>query len=287
MLRNCWRSRFVATAAAAAIGGAMLAAGHGADAGASPSPKITEYRFDARNFTAPALSKWLSLTPGYQTVREGRVNKGHRRLKHRRVYTVTDVTKVIDGVRATAVLDQDFDGGQLSEQAIDWLALDNKGNVWNLGAYTEAYESGQFVNFTDAWLGGVKGARPGILIKAILKSGTSAWSQANIPGHGGPSAAAVVKTGVSRCVPFKCFKNASVIREGAAEWKYYVAGVGSILTEPHYSGGDQETELLLNISQLSPQGLGELSNEVLRLDEHARSVAKDVYGRSSPAARMP
>ena len=284
MQRQHTRSRVVAVVAAAALSVAVLAFEHRASASASAAPKITEYKFDPRNFTAPVPNKWLPLTPGYQTVREGRVNKGHRRLKHRRVYTVTDVTKEIDGVHAVAVIDQDFDGGELAEQAIDYLALDNKGNVWYLGSYTEAYESGQFVNATDGWLGGVKGAKPGILVKAILKTGTPVWSQATTPGQA-PAPAKVVRTGVDKCVPYRCFKGAAVIREGRAEWKYYVVGVGGILTEPHYSGGDQETELLINVSQLSSQGLGELSAQVLKLDQHARSVAKDVFGRSSPAAR--
>ena len=49
---------------------------------------------------------------------------GDRLLPHIRVTTVTDVTKEIDGVPAVLVLDQDFDGGQLSEQSIDFLAED-------------------------------------------------------------------------------------------------------------------------------------------------------------------
>jgi len=65
------------------------------------------------------------------------VNVGHRPLVHRRVSTVTDVTKRIDGVWAVVVLDQDLNGGQLAEQALDYLAEDRQGNVWSLGSYTE------------------------------------------------------------------------------------------------------------------------------------------------------
>lgn len=269
------RSRVVAVVAAVVLGGAVLASG--SVASASVPAKITEDRFDPHNFTAPAPNKWLPLTPGFQRVSEGHVNRGHRRLKHRRVYTVTNVTKEIDGVRAVAVLDQDFDGGELAEQAIDYLALDNKGNVWSLGSYTEAYESGQFVNANDAWLAGVKGAKPAILVKAVLENG-ALWSRGS---------SEVVKTGITKCVPFKCFKDAVVIQEGGGEWKYYAPGVGEFVIEPHESGGSQETELLINVVELGPQGLGELSAEVLALDQHARSVAKDVFGPSSPAARAP
>ena len=111
---------------------------------ASPATKIPK-TFDATNFAdSPTdVNPWLPLTPGLQTVSKGAVNVGTRRLQHIRVNTVTDVTKEIDGVRAVLVLDQDFDGGQLSEQAIDYLAEDEGGNVWYVGSYTEAYEGGR------------------------------------------------------------------------------------------------------------------------------------------------
>ena len=40
-------------------------------------------------------------------------------------------------MRTVAVLDQDFDGGQLAEQSLDYMAQDEQGNVWYLGSYTE------------------------------------------------------------------------------------------------------------------------------------------------------
>lgn len=76
-----------------------------------------------------------------------------------------------------------------------------------------------------------------------------------------------------------------MIREGN-EWKYYAPGVGGILTEPHYSGGEQETELLINIRHLSARGLTELSAEVLRVDRHAEEVVPDVFGSAASAKRV-
>jgi hypothetical protein len=231
-------------------------------------------------------NKWFPLQPGMQTVREGRVNVGNRRLSHRIVYTVTDVTKRISGVRATVILDQDFNGGELAEQALDYVAEDKRGNVWYLGSYTEAYEGGEFVNATDAWLNGLNDAKLGILMKAHPQTGAS-YFEATVPGEGS-ALSQVIKTGQSKCVPFKCYKDVVVVQEGpdgSAEYKYYAPGVGHILTEPHYSGGEQETELLVNLTHLSPRGLGEMSAEVLRLDKHARSVVPDVFGGTPTAKR--
>ena len=156
-------------ATAVLLGLAMLASSCGGDdeqtASVSTTSKAGQAEdgsetFDRSNFGAPATgaNKWMPLEPGTQSVRLGHLNRGNRRLTHRRVFTVTDVSKRIDGVRTVAVLDQDIDAGQVAEQALDYLAEDKQGNVWYLGSYTEAYEGGQFVNAADAWLAGVNGA---------------------------------------------------------------------------------------------------------------------------------
>ena len=106
------RRRGVATSLALALSASALVALIGtADASAAPNTD----QLDPKSFGNPATgaSKWFPLVPGNQTVKSGHVNKGHRELRHRVVTTVTDVTKVIDGVRAVAVLDQDFDGGEI------------------------------------------------------------------------------------------------------------------------------------------------------------------------------
>jgi hypothetical protein len=228
-----------------------------------------------------STNKWQPLTPGLQLVSQGFVNRGHRRLPHRRVYTITDVTKEIDGTRTVLVLDQDFDGGEIAEQALDYLAEDQQGNVLYLGSYTETYEGGQFVNATDAWLSGVNGGQKGILMTADPKPGAS-FTEAKVPGEG-TATAQVVKNGQQTCVPFKCYADVLVIQEGS-ENKYFAPGVGGIKTEPR-SGGEQETEELINLTQLSPQGLAEISAEALRLDQHAATEARDVFRGSAAAAR--
>ncbi len=250
----------------------------------SPPTKIPK-TFDAKNFTVDLtdVNPWLPLTPGLQTVSKGAVNVGTRRLQHVRVNTVTAVTKVIDGVRAVLVLDQDFDGGQLSEQAIDYLAEDEGGNVWYVGSYTEAYEGGVFLNAQDAWLAGVNGAVPGMYMPGDPKQGTPPFAQTSIPG-GEQTTAQVVDVGRKTCVPFKCYSDVVVIEEQGSENKHWAPGVGGILTEP-LSGDAQETEELLNVKELSGKALAELSAEVLRLDRNAATYVPSVFGGSKPAKR--
>ena len=252
---------------------------------ASPTPEKIPRVFDPKNFDPAGsdFNQWVPMTPGVQVIRKGFVTVGGRRIPHLTVTTITDVTKKIDGVRSVLVLDQDIDDGQVSEQAVDYLAEDVGGNVWYLGSYTEAYESGQFLNAQDAWLAGVSGASAGLYFPGDPKPGSEPYYQVQIPG-GEQSSAQVVKAGQRTCVPFDCFKDVIVVLEGGAENKYWAPGVGQILTEP-LSGIAQETEELINVKELSPSALSELSAEVLKLDAHAAQTVPSVFGPSNPAVR--
>jgi hypothetical protein len=181
------------------------------------------------------------------------------------------------------LLDQDIDAGQNGETALDYLAQDKWGNVWYMGSYTEIYEGGQFVNAKDAWLAGTREASAGVLMMADPKEGLK-YMEANIPGQE-TIRAEVTKVGQRKCVPFQCFPKALAVLEDGSEFKYYGAGVGHIATEPNYSGGEQEKEALVNVIRLTPKGLAEASKEALRLDHHARTAAKRIFGNSKPAKR--
>jgi len=243
-------------------------------------------KFVAKDFGPPTGdgNPWLPLVPGYQTVTDGTLFRGHRELHHRRTTTVTDVVKRVNGVRTVLVLDEDVDAGQVAERSLDYYAQDKHGNVWYLGSYTESYEGGQFVNANDAWLAGVNSATAGVAMMADPKVGMPSYLQANIPGRE-TLTAEVAKVGGSKCVPFRCFSKVLAILEAGTEFKYYGAGVGAIATEPNYSGGEQEKEALVNVVQLSPQGLGKASALALQLDRHARTTAREVFGASAPAKR--
>ena len=137
------------------------------------------------------------------------------------------------------------------------------------------------MNASDAWLAGVNGAKPGILMPADPQTGTPPFTEDTVPGIESPTAQ-VAKTGQSQCVPFKCYKDVVVLQEGGSEYKYFAPGVGQIKTEPLASGGKQEIENLVNLTQLSPSGLAQISAEALKLDQHAQ-VAGAGRLRSCPS----
>jgi hypothetical protein len=258
---------------------------------ASPSPSTTAVqkvnanykKFDPNNFGEPIgdLNKWYPLVPGTQTLRDGSITRGSRKLKHQLRETVTDVTKEVNGVRTVLVLGQDIDAGQIGEASIDYLAQDKFGNIWYLGSYTEKYQGGQFVNANDAWLAGKRGAKPGVWMLTDPKKG---MKYVQMQSSRETIRSEVDKVGDRKCVPFKCFNSLRVLEDGS-EFKYFGPGVGHIATEPNYSGGEQEIEELVNVVRLKPKGLAEYSAEALKMDKHARQEAKSVFGNSDQAQR--
>jgi hypothetical protein len=239
-------------------------------------------KFDPKDFGDPigGQNSWYPLVPGTQTLRDGSINRGSRKLHHQLRVTVTDVTKMVNGVKTVAVLDQDIDAGQVGEASLDYLAQDKFGNIWYLGSYTEIYQGGRFVNAVDAWLAPKRGARPGVWMMADPKEGMK-----YVEAHNSRETirAEVSKVGEKKCVDYDCFKSLVILEDGS-EFKYFGPGVGHIATEPNYSGGEQEKEELVNVVKLTRKGLAEFSAEALKLDKHARKESK-VFANSDAAKR--
>jgi len=280
---------------ASVVAAGALAAGCGAGsptAGTDPVPtSFSQSRLNAAQFDARIATpnRWLPLRPGTQWVRQGATDVGHRRVPHRVISTVTDVTRLIGGVHTIVVLDVGIDSGQVAHESIDYFAQDRHGNVWDLGSYAEAYEAGRYVSVRDAWMTGVNGARAGILMPGDPQLRTPPWFISKPPGDD-PDVAHVVETGLAHCVPIRCYTGVLVVREGKKtapdnEFKYYAAGVGQIDNIPRSASLHQDLEKLINLTQLTPKGLAEASTEALKLDAHARTTRPRVFARGPAATR--
>jgi hypothetical protein len=250
--------------------------------------------FDPANFVDPTTTtnQFHPLKPGTQWVRAGTTEVGSRKVPHQVISTMTDVVRVIDGVTVVAMLDQSTDSGEIAQVGFDWFALDKDGNVWILGAYTEDYEGGVYTNTDTPWLGKATGGDPGILVPGHVDMTTPRWFVGSNEVGSKGSVAEPAEVGVSRCVKFGCFDNVLVTREGEAgaidnELKYYAPGVGIIDNVPHGASLHQDTFQLVNVVQLSPQGLAEISQIVLDLEVHAQTTAPAVYGGVPRATRKP
>jgi len=252
--------------------------------GSKDGPRTFERAaFNAANFVDPrtATNEWFPLKPGTQWVREGTTLIGNRAVPHEVVTTVTDVIRVIDGVKTVLVHDNSVGAGQVVQQSLDYFALDKDGNVWNLGASTEQYEAGRFVAVDEAWLSGVEGAKPGIQIPANPTAKTPPWLIAQPPGEDG-DAAEFLRTQKKECVPFSCFENVLVIREGKRsaldnEFKYFARGVGQIRNEPRGSSRHEDIERLINVTKLSPAGLAEAGAAALKIDRRAANELPELF----------
>ena len=82
----------------------------------SPSSSKEFEDFDPRNFARSTEidNEWFPLKPGTQFTYEGFTSEEGVAVPHRVVFTVTDLTKVIGGVRTVVGYDLDYSAGLLS-----------------------------------------------------------------------------------------------------------------------------------------------------------------------------
>jgi hypothetical protein len=288
------------------VSGSLLAGCLGI-AGNERDPDVREPdppKFDPANFVDPTLSTnpYFPTRPGLQWIRGGSTEVGLRKIPHQVISTMTDVVRIIDGVRCIAMLDQSTDSGEICQVGFDYFALDKDGNLWLMGGYAEDYEGGEFTNPETAWLGRTGGIHklhqssrgprrtsiPGILIPSVVTMKTPRW-YISTSGDEAPSGAEPYSVDTDASVAFGRFHRVVAVLEGPLqaienEVKYYAPGVGVVLNVPQDASIHQDHFELLNFIKLSPEGLAEASEVVLKLEEHARTTAPEVYG-SVPTAK--
>jgi hypothetical protein len=250
--------------------------------------------FDPKNFSDSTKidNKYSTLEPGTQYVFEGRSNRGQGRLPHQVIFTVTDLTKEVNGVRAVVLWDRDINAGKLLEGELAMWAQDDDGNVWLLGEYPEEYdERGRFEAAPDTWLAGIDRAEAGIMMRADPKAGTSRYRQGFAPTIGFGDVAKVEETGQRNCVPTGCYEDVVVTRETNPEepadgfqLKYYAPEVGNIRAAPR-GGKEKEILVLIKERKLGPKEMDEVRREALKLDKRAYRSRPAVWGDTPPATQ--
>jgi hypothetical protein len=266
-----------------------------ASVGLAQRRKIPEKKFedfDRSNFDRSTTidNEWLPLKPGMRYVYEGSTREGRTRVPHRLVSTVTDLTKVIDGVRTVVVWDVDYKAGQLTEAELVFFAQDKDGTVWHLGQYPEEYENGKLVG-APAWIHGREGARAGIVMKAKPQLGTPSYSQGWAPAVKWTDRGVVDQMGLKNCVRLGCYEDVLVIAETSKEegptaqqLKYYARGVGNIRVGWRGKGElTQEALELVEVVRLGPEALAAARAKALDLEKRAYRLSKNVYGHTPPA----
>jgi hypothetical protein len=283
------RSRVVLAVAVSVL--AVSTVAYGTGPATEEGTGSSEKGFSASNFdrSTSVTNKWFPLKPGTQLVFRGRTSEGKLRMPHRVIFTVTDLTKEIGGVRSVVLWDRDYSQGELVEAEIAFFAQDKAGNVWQLGEYPEEYENGRIVA-SPLWIHGVQGARAGLTMKASPRLGTPSYSLGWGPAVGFTDRAKVLKMGERTCVPLKCYTNVLVTDEfnpdepGKHQLKYYARGVGNVRVG--WSGAKEDTKevlVLVDIRRLGPEAMADARAQALRLEESAYKRRPAVYGRTPPA----
>src|SRR5829696_4859532 len=235
-------------------------------------------------------NEYFPLKPGTHWVYEGSAIGDEGRQPRRVVTTVTDLTKVIDGVRTLVISERDYTAGQLSEPELAFFAQDDEENVWLVGEYPEEYEDGKF-DKAPAWISGQKDARAGITMLAEPRLDTPDYAQ----GYAPPPVdftdrARVYKMGQQTCTPVECYENVLVTEEfnpdepDAYQLKYYAPGVGNVRVGWRGEKEEEkETLELVELNHLSSEALAKVRTKALEMDGRAYERSSEVYRETPPA----
>jgi hypothetical protein len=228
------------------------------------------------------------MKPGTQWIYEGSTEDKGFIIPHRIVFTVTDLTKELAGVRTVVAWVEDYSEGLLVESELAFYAQDNDGRVWYLGEYPEEYKNGVFVD-APAWLAGFKGARAGIKMQAEPREGMPVYSQGWGPAVNWTDYSQVDQMGQETCVPVDCYQDVLVIAESSLEetdafqLKYYAHAVGEIRVGWRGADATKETLELVEVVHLSPKALAEVRTLALEQEERAYKISKEVYDLTAPS----
>jgi hypothetical protein len=273
--------------AAPKTGSAMRSVG--TSGGAVPKSCSLPTRFAAQRFPArPRIdNRYLPALPGMRYVLEGTANTDEGIIQRRIVTTVTDMTKVVNGVRTVVVWDRDYNNGELAEAELTFWAQDKHGNVWNLGEYPEEYENGKFVGAPSTWIAGQDRARAGVIMLAEPRVG-ALYLQGRAPAVDFFDCAEVVREGVTTCTRLDCYHRVLVVDEsspldpeGGVQRKFHAPGVG-VVRITAIGDPEGETLTLASATRLGPQGLKEARKAVRRLERRAYRISR-VYQATQPA----
>lgn len=252
----------------------------------APDPKMES--MDPKMFgrSTQIDNKWWSMKPGTRFTYVGTsVEDDGKVVPHSIVITITDLTKVIGGVRTLVSYDLDYKDRELVEAELAFFAQDDEGSVWRFGEYPEEYEDKKRIG-APTWLHGIAGAKAGIAMRAKPQLGTPPYFQGWGPEVGWTDYAQILQMGQQTKVKFGKFDDVMVIKETSKaeeadgyQLKYYAPGVGNVRVG---WGGNkdksQEMMELVKLEQLSPKEMAAVRDKAMALEKSAYKVSPKVYG---------
>ena len=178
------------------VGGVSPSSGAGQPTGGSQSGTVASPSAGPGKFTAPLTvnNPMFPLAVGTQFTYQGRIVKDGESKPHSVTFTITDLSKMVDGVQTVVAWDRDFLEGELQEQELAFFAQDDQGNVWNFGEYPEEYDGGKFTGAPSTWIRGVDGAYGGIHMLSQPRAGMK-YREGLVPAIEFNDVSAITRTG--------------------------------------------------------------------------------------------
>jgi len=266
---------------------ANSAAAYGDDPETPPCNTATP--FTPFNFPDPTKidNKWNPLIPGTQFTLNGQADRGGGLLPHEVVTTVTDLTKVVNGVRAVVILEKDINEGTVEEAELNFQAQDSGANIWNMGEYPEEYKNGKFDGAPDVWIAGLNDAQPGNSMIGNAQLGTPEYLQGWSPEIEFLDCAKVFMMQQRTCVPAGCYDDVMITDERSPlepesghQRKFYAPGLGNVQVGA-VNDPENETLVLTKVAHLSPEELAKARQDALKLEKNAYKV-NQVYRKTQP-----
>jgi hypothetical protein len=262
---------------------------------ASPT-KVTpaaDSDFDPKNFSHPLefTNPYFPMVPGTRLHWKGHAfdEDDGSRIEREIDFTVSDLTKVVDGVQTRVAWERDYTDGEMEEVELTYYAQDDFGTVWYFGEYSEEIDNGK-IDDSPAWLGGQQKARPGITMQAKPATGTKDYAEGWGPAVEWNDRAKVDQVGISNCVSTGCYQDVVVIAEfnpdepGKTQLKYYAPGIGGIRTGWRGKNEKEREELqLTSHATISDTELASVDKAMVAQEKRAYSRRPQVFG---PTAHM-
>ncbi len=232
------------TAAMVAVVTVSAAGARGSVASTARDATPYEPVLDPANFVSVIDNQYYPLPVGRVLVYKG-VKDGHKQID---TVTVTDQTKVLEGITATTISDvATTPSGTLLEKTTDWYAQDKQGNVWYLGEDTKHYGPNGQVDTSGSWQADVNDGEPGIIMEGDPQI-PDAYRQEFLLGQAADTAW-ITNRGGSLKVPYGTVHDvltsleATVLEPTVVDQKVYAPGVG-IALERALAGGLEYARLV-------------------------------------------
>lgn len=191
-----------------------------------------DFHVDKEDFVSNGSNTFFILRPGYQLILEGMEDN----IKVKVFITVTDKTKMIDGVETRIVEEEEYRNGKLAEVSKNYYAIDKLSNsVFYFGEDVDIVENNKIIGHEGSWLAGRDNAAFGLMMPGATLL-DSRYYQEIAPGIA-MDRAKIISENESLSTPAGTFTSCLMTEEtspldlGVKEYKIYAPNIGLIRDE--------------------------------------------------------